>query len=112
MTPIIFTAALSMLATSVTGVTVPGQHPLKFDDTQMEIIHNGGDPNQVLCADRAIVGSRFVRHICYTRGQWSELKDDQHYHTDRMMRRLNEEGGLGGGGLGDPKRPPGANNPP
>ncbi len=111
MSPLIFAASLSLLATSVTGVTVPGQRPIKFDDTQMDIINNGGDPNQVLCADRPIVGSRFVRHMCYTRGQWSELKTEQHAHTDRMMRQLNANSSMNGG-LGDASRPPGADNPP
>lgn len=109
MTPIIFAAALSMLAPAVTGVNVPGQRPLKFDDTQMDVINNGGGPDQVLCADHPIVGSRFIRHICYTRAQWSELKSEQHYHTDRMMRRLGEEAGMGG--RSDPTQPP-ANSPP
>jgi len=111
MSPLILATALSILAPAVTGVTVQSHHPLRLDDTQMDIINNGGDPNQVLCADRPIVGSRFTRHICYTRGQWSQLKFEQHYHTDRFMRRMNEDGGLAGG-IGDPSRPPGADNPP
>jgi len=109
MAPIILAAALSILAPAVSGVTVPGQHPLKFDDTQMDIIDNGGDPNQVLCADRPIVGSRFVRHICYTRGQWVVLKGVQHFHTDRMMRQLNDQSSMKSS---DTTQPPGANNPP
>ncbi len=111
MTPLIFAAGLSILASTVTGVTVKSHHAVKFDDTRMDIINNGGDPNEVLCADRPIVGSRFTRHICYTRAQWSELKDTQQYHTARMMRRLTEEA-TAGGGRSDPRNPPGANNPP
>ncbi len=107
MTPLIFAAALSILAPTVSGVVVQSHHPLRFDDTRMDIINNGGDPNEVLCADRPIVGSRFKRHICYTRGQWSELKTTQHFHTDRMMRRLNDQSTLTGG-----DSPPGADNPP
>jgi hypothetical protein len=109
MTPVIFAAALSILAPAVSGVSVQGHHAIKFDDTRMDIIDNGGDPNEVLCADRPIVGSRFIRHICYTRAQWSELKGEQQLHTSRMMRRLSEQSTMGGG---DPSHPPGADNPP
>jgi hypothetical protein len=111
MTPLIFAAAISVLAPVVAGVTVQSHHAIKFDDTRMDIINNGGDPNEVLCADRPIVGSRFTRHICYTRGQWSQLKDEQQFHTSRMLRRLNE-GSTSDGGQRDPSNPPGADNPP
>ena len=111
MAPLIYAVALSVLATNVTGLNVPGHRPIKFDDTQMDIIDNGGDPNQVLCADRPVVGSRFVRHMCYTRAQWSQLKTEQHSHTSRMLRQLNDQSTLNGG-LGDATRPPGADNPP
>ena len=108
MSPLIFATALSILAPVVTGVTAPGHHKMNFDDTRTDIIDNGGDPNEVLCADRPIVGSRFIRHICYTRGQWAELKGIQHYHTDRMMRSIGENAGI----PGDPTNPLGADNPP
>ncbi len=111
MSPLILAAALSILAPAAAGVTVTGHHVVKFDDTRMDIINNGGPPNEVLCSDRPIVGSRFTRHICYTRWQWAGLKDEQHYHTSRMLRRIGEDSGLGGG-IGDPSRPPGADNPP
>ncbi len=111
MTPLILAAVLAILAPEVSSVTVQSHHAIKFDDTRMDLIYNGGDPHEVLCADRPIVGSRFIRHICYTRSQWSDLKSVQHYHTDRMMRRLGE-GSAGNGGLGDASRPPGADNPP
>jgi hypothetical protein len=111
MTPLIFATALSILASAVSGVSVHGHHAIKFDDTRMDIIDNGGDPNEVLCADRPIVGSRFIRHICYTRSQWAELKGLQQLHTSRMLRHLNEDSTLGGG-LGDASHPPGADNPP
>ena len=93
----------------VAGLTVPGHNRVKFDDTQLDIIENGGDPNQVLCADRAIVGSRFIQHMCYTRGQWSELKREQYRNTDKMMRRLNDASSMGNPA---DSTPPGANNPP
>jgi hypothetical protein len=111
MTPLIFATALSILAPAVSGVSVHGHHVIKFDDTRMDIIGNGGDPDEVLCADRPIVGSRFIRHICYTRSQWIDLKGLQQLHTRRMLRHLNE-GSSVNGGLGDPSRPPGADNPP
>jgi hypothetical protein len=111
MTPLIFATALSILAPAVSGVSVHGHHAIKFDDTRMDIIGNGGDPNEVLCADRPIVGSRFIRHICYTRSQWAQLKSVQQRATGQMISHLNEGSTLGGG-LGDPSRPPGADNPP
>lgn len=111
MTPLIFGAALSILAPAVSGVTVPGHHAMQFDDTRMDIINNGGDPNEVLCVDRPIVGSRFIRHICYTRAQWAELKSVQMRATGQMISHLNDGSTLGGG-LGDASHPPGADNPP
>ena len=110
MTPLILAVAFVLLAPDVKGVTVPGHRPPKFDDTQMNIINNGGDPNQLLCAERPIVGSRFTRHICYTRAEWSDLKSIQQYHTSRMMRRLGEQSG-GGAAESGQANPPGANNP-
>ena len=110
MTPLILAAALAILAPEVSSVTVQSHHPLKFDDTQMDIINNGGDPKQVLCANRPIVGSRFTRHICYTRAEWSDLKSIQQYHTSRMMRRLGEQSG-GRAAESGQANPPGANNP-
>ena len=107
MSPLIFATAIAVLAHTVTGVTVPGHHGGKFDDTRMDIIDNGGDPDELLCVDRPIVGSRFIRHICYTRGQWSQLKSVQYHHTDRMMRQLGEGSAM----TGDPTNPPGADNP-
>ena len=94
MTPLILAASLAILAPEVSSVIVQSHHARKFDDTQMDIINNGGDPNEVLCADRPIVGSRFIRHICYTRAQWSQLKNVQQYHTGRMVRQLGEQSGM------------------
>ena len=125
MSPLVIATALSILSLDpgsaasptaaasthgVAPVTVKRHRPVQFDDTDIDIIGNGGDPHQVLCADRPIVGSRFIRHICYTREQWGQIKFQQAYHTNRMMRRLGEDGGLNGG-LGDASRPPGADNP-
>ena len=94
-------------AHAVAAVTVNRHRPAQFDDTDIDVIYNGGDPNQVLCADRPIVGSRFIRHICYTRQQWAQIKFVQVFHTNKMMRRLGEDAGLSG----DPTQPQGANNP-
>lgn len=77
---------------SKAGLVVRAPRRRKFDDTQMGIINNGGDPNEVLCADRPIVGSRFIRHICMTRAQWSQLKKEQQFHADRFRRQTNDNG--------------------
>ncbi len=94
-------------AHGVPAVTVRRHRQVEFDDTDIDVIYNGGDPHQVLCADRPIVGSRFIRHICYTRQQWAQIKFVQVFHTNKMMRRLGEDGGVSG----DTSHSEGANNP-
>ncbi len=90
--------ALSAPHSSGPGAAPPPKAPARpaaaFDDTRTDIIFNGGDPNQMLCVDRAIVGSRLIRHICYTREQWAMLKAQQHRNTDKMMRIIGESAGI------------------
>ena len=96
-------------AHAVSGVTVKGRHTNRFDDTQWDMVANGGDPNEVLCSDRPIVGSRLIRHICYSRAQWLDLKREQYRHTGKMLQHLNDDSGIAApNGNG----PPGADNPP
>ena len=45
--------------------------------TAAQVSHKGGpadDPDRIVCKDEPLLGSRFVRHICLTRTQWSDLQ--------------------------------------
>ena len=85
MSPLIITAALSLLALDAAPATSPNTTAASAK-AKAETAYW----NQMICEDRPYVGSRFIRHICVTRAQrWYQWQ-----RAGELERHMGEEVGL------------------
>ncbi len=58
--------------------------------------HNVGDPNERICENVTIIGSRLaVKRVCATRAEWAEKKRQDREFTEQIQkgRHCQSEGG-------------------
>ena len=87
MTPIIFAAALSILA-SGQATSAPST------DTTSGASQDDADLNKIVCKREQITGSRFNKRICLTRAEWAE----QTRNMEEQARRFGEAAGRSAAG--------------
>ena len=95
MTPLIVTAALSLLALDAAPASSQPNTIAPVQVNGSKTAANGAeDPDKVICHKEAITGSRFEKRVCMTKSQW----DDRQRQVEVLERRLNQTATPQGGG--------------
>ena len=96
MTPLIITAALSLLALDNTPATNPPPTTVApaTVTTPAKSTNPNDDPDKVICKNQPMTGSRFEKRLCMTRADWGE----QERRLQEFERHLGESPATHSGG--------------